>query len=62
MLHDSITAFETEHLRRCRAPKNALGDMSAMGHKQTSRDVRVMSALPPRADISSLAADFRHVP
>ena len=25
--------------------------MSALGHEQTSRDVRVMSALPPIADI-----------
>src|SRR5262249_12679004 len=26
--------------------------MSALGHKRTSEDVRVMSALPPKADIS----------
>jgi hypothetical protein len=28
--------------------------MSALGHKQTSAHVRVMSALPPKADISAL--------
>src|SRR6516164_3486073 len=27
--------------------------MSALGHKRTSQDVRVMSALPPKADIGA---------
>ena len=36
--------------------------MSAMGHKQTSRDVRVMSGLPPIADIRQRRWDVRKVP
>jgi hypothetical protein len=34
-------------------------DMSALGHKRTSPHVRVMSALPPKADITLHA---RYVP
>jgi hypothetical protein len=36
--------------------------MSALGHKQTFRDVRPMSALPPKADIGSTCQDVRFVP
>jgi hypothetical protein len=36
--------------------------MSAMGHKQTSRDVRVTSALPPIADILRMSWHVRFVP
>ena len=36
--------------------------MSAMGHKQTSRDVRVMSALPTKADISACNWNVRYGP
>ena len=36
--------------------------MSALGQKQTSRDVRRMSALPPKADMCSALADVRFVP
>jgi hypothetical protein len=36
--------------------------MSAMGHEQTSRDVRVMSALPSIADINQCGWDVRKVP
>jgi hypothetical protein len=35
------------------------GTMSAMGHKQTSRDVRVTSALPPIADIRRMSWHVR---
>ena len=36
--------------------------MSEMGHKQTSRDVRVTSALPPIADIRRMSWHVRFVP
>ncbi len=36
--------------------------MSAMGQKQSSRHVRVMSALPPIADIRRCRWDVRLVP
>ena len=36
--------------------------MSAMGQKQTSAHVRVMSALPPKADIGTQPRDVRFVP
>jgi hypothetical protein len=36
--------------------------MSALGQKQTSRWVRVMSALPPKADIAGRQFDVRFVP
>jgi hypothetical protein len=35
--------------------------MSALGQKRTSKHVRVMSALPPEADIQSSSWDFRFV-
>jgi hypothetical protein len=38
------------------------GKMSALGHKQTSRDVRVTSALPPIADIRRMSWPDRFVP
>src|SRR6516165_6623370 len=34
----------------------ATAQMSAMGHKQTSRRPQAMSALPPKADKSSMSA------
>jgi hypothetical protein len=39
---------------------NAL--MSAVGHKRTSRHVRSMSALPPKADIVHGGENVRFVP
>src|SRR5215467_12847925 len=36
--------------------------MSALGHKRTSRYVRAMSALPPKADIGTHSRDVRFVP
>jgi hypothetical protein len=36
--------------------------MSALGQKQTSRSVRPMSALPPKADIVQHDRDVRFVP
>jgi hypothetical protein len=33
------------------APKPTKADASALGHKRTSRGSRLMSALPPKADI-----------
>jgi hypothetical protein len=36
--------------------------MSALGQKQTSAHVRVMSALPPKADIGSQPRNIRFVP
>jgi hypothetical protein len=36
--------------------------MSALGQKQTSEHVRVMSALPPKADIAELEEHVRFVP
>ena len=37
-------------------------EMSALGQKQTSERVRVMSALPPKADIAERRWDVRFVP
>ena len=36
--------------------------MSALGQKQTLADVRVMSALPPKADIAERDQHVRFVP
>jgi hypothetical protein len=36
--------------------------MSALGQKQTSPYIRVMSALPPEADIGTQQRDVRFVP
>jgi hypothetical protein len=36
--------------------------MSALGQKQTSARIRVMSALPPKADIEAQSHDVRFVP
>jgi hypothetical protein len=36
--------------------------MSALGQKQTSEHVRLMSALPPKADIGTQPRDVRFVP
>jgi hypothetical protein len=36
--------------------------MSALGQKQTSEDVKAMSALPPKADMDGHACDVRFVP
>jgi hypothetical protein len=36
--------------------------MSALGHKQTFTHVRLMSALPPKADIGTQSRDVRFVP
>jgi hypothetical protein len=36
--------------------------MSVLGQERTSRDVRVMSALPPKADIRRPGLDVRFVP
>ena len=36
--------------------------MSALGQKQTSRAVKRMSALPPKADIGTQPRDVRFVP
>jgi len=36
--------------------------MSALGHKRTFRNVRSMSALPPKADIVQHHRDVRFVP
>ena len=36
--------------------------MSALGQKQTSAHVRVMSALPPKAELDQQACDVRFVP
>jgi hypothetical protein len=36
--------------------------MSALGQKQTLRRVRVMSALPPKADIGTQSWNVRFVP
>jgi hypothetical protein len=43
----------------------AFGDVkptSALGQKQTSEDVKAMSALPPKADIRQGNRDVRFVP
>jgi hypothetical protein len=44
-----------------RQPLSTRG-MSALGHKQTSRDVRVMSVLPLKADIRQREWHVRYVP
>jgi hypothetical protein len=36
--------------------------MSALGQKQTSAHIRVMSALPPKADMDQHECDVRFVP
>jgi hypothetical protein len=36
--------------------------MSALGQKRTLGDVRLMSALPPKADIAGSQLDVRFVP
>ena len=36
--------------------------MSALGHKRTSQHVRVMSALPPKADMDQQGCDVCFVP
>jgi hypothetical protein len=36
--------------------------MSALGHKRTLKHVRLMSALPPKADILHCDRDVRFVP
>ena len=36
--------------------------MSALGQKQTFRNVRAMSALPPKADMDQQGRDVRYVP
>jgi hypothetical protein len=36
--------------------------MSALGQKQTSEDVKAMSALPPKADVRQGNCDVRFVP
>ena len=36
--------------------------MSAMGHEQTSRNVRVMSVIPLKADIDQRGLHVRYVP
>jgi hypothetical protein len=36
--------------------------MSALGQKQASAHVRVMSALPPKADIGTQSGNVRFVP
>jgi hypothetical protein len=36
--------------------------MSALGQKQTLRNVRLMSALPPKADIETRSQNVRYVP
>jgi len=36
--------------------------MSALGQKQTSKRVRAMSALPPKADIAERCLNVRFVP
>jgi hypothetical protein len=54
--------------QRARVPGNSQGSqqfvclISALGHKRTFGKVRLMSALPPKADISSALCDVRFVP
>jgi hypothetical protein len=36
--------------------------MSALGHKRTLRGIRLMSALPPKADIAASDENVRYVP
>jgi hypothetical protein len=36
--------------------------MSALGHKRTLKENRMMSALPPKADIDQHGQDVRFVP
>ena len=38
------------------------GEMSALGHEQTSRNVRVMSVVPLKADIHQRGVHVRLVP
>jgi hypothetical protein len=40
----------------------ARGVMSGLGQNQTSSDVRITSALPPKADIAGRLLDVRFVP
>src|SRR5262249_311624 len=41
---------------------NRIATMSALGQKQTSKQVHAMSALPPKADIAELEEHVRFLP
>ena len=45
-----------------RVPISFVGAMSALGQKQTCAAQKVMSALPPKADMCSALGDVRFVP
>jgi hypothetical protein len=58
-----LGAASTYHIVRVVVQHSKIGlPMSAMGQKQTLEHVRVMSALPPKADMDSAACDVRFVP
>ena len=44
------------------ADRRAFAAMSALGQKQTFAPQKVMSALPPKADMCSALGDVRFVP
>src|SRR5262249_8626159 len=55
-----IVAVQTGGLEVARAGTFGNRPMSALGQKRTSQWVRVMSALPPKADISATFASTVH--
>jgi len=56
------TAFQTGDVGNGLVLGDRSEPMSALGQKQTSAHVRVMSALPPKADIDPRSANVRFVP
>jgi hypothetical protein len=57
-LHDTTNAWPENK----KARSNVFRPMSALGHKRKSKHVRVMSALPPKADIDRRLSHVREVP
>ena len=63
---DAITAGIYDRRNGVRASflrgNNIQDRMSALGQKQTFRNVQLMSALPPKADIGTQSRNVRFVP
>jgi hypothetical protein len=63
---DRSPAFFVSSLLKAQAGRRVFcglwAAMSALGHKQTSRHVRFMSGLPPKADIARLDCHVCFVP
>ena len=60
--HSGCLSLRSEGYRRLARHSKIRPLMSALGQKQTSAHVRVMSALPPKADIGTQSRNVRFVP